>query len=133
MKQIDTLYVIDDDDIYQFITKKLLEETGLVEEIKIFSNGKEALTLLEKAVVTKNQIPSIILMDLTMPVMDGWEFLEHFQLIPSTIAQTICVYVVSSSVDPKDLERARSFTEVTDYLVKPLSKQKLTQLMLSVK
>ncbi len=133
MKQIETLYVIDDDDIYQFITKKLLEETGLVEQIKIFSNGREALAFIEEAVVAKKQIPSIILLDLTMPVMDGWEFLEHFQLLRTTIGQSIFVYVVSSSVDPKDLERARSFAEVTDYLVKPLSKQKLTQLMLSVK
>lgn len=133
MKQIETLYVIDDDDIYQFITKKLLEETGLVEQIKIFSNGREALAFIEEAVVAKKQIPSIILLDLTMPIMDGWEFLEHFQLLRTTIGQSIFVYVVSSSVDPKDLERARSFAEVTDYLVKPLSKQKLTQLMLSVK
>lgn len=129
MKKIETLYVIDDDDTYQFIIQKVVEETRLVDQIRLFSNGKEALTFLESA-ITKNQIlPDVILLDISMPVMDGWEFLENFILLNPTVGKKITIYLVSSSVNPRDVEKARNIAEVTDYVVKPISKEKLIELI----
>lgn len=75
MKKFETLYIVDDDDVYQFIAKKTIEQTGLVELIKTFSNGREAIQFLESFIDSPEFLPEIILLDLTMPVMDGWEFL----------------------------------------------------------
>ena len=78
MKKFETFYIVDDDDVYQFIAKKTIEQTGLVELIKTFSNGREAIQFLESFIDSPELLPEIILLDLTMPVMDGWEFLENY-------------------------------------------------------
>ena len=129
MKKIETLYVIDDDDTYQFIIRKVVEETRLVDQIKLFSNGKEALTFLESAISEKKTLPDVILLDISMPVMDGWEFLENFILLNPKVGKKIIIYLVSSSVNPRDVEKARSIAEVTDYVVKPITKEKLIELI----
>lgn len=129
MKKIETLYVIDDDDTYQFIIQKVVEETRLVDQIKLFSNGKLALTFLESAISENKILPDVILLDISMPVMDGWEFLENFILLNPKVGKKITIYLVSSSVNPRDVEKARNITEVTDYVVKPISKEKLIELI----
>lgn len=132
MKKIETLYVIDDDDTYQFIIRKVVEETRLVDQIKLFSNGKEALTFLESAISEKKTLPDVILLDISMPVMDGWEFLENFILLNPKVGKKIIIYLVSSSVNPRDVEKARSIAEVTDYVVKPIIKEKLIELICGI-
>lgn len=132
MKKIETLYVIDDDDTYQFIIQKVVEETRLVDQIKLFSNGKLALTFLESAISENKILPDVILLDISMPVMDGWEFLENFILLNPKVGKKITIYLVSSSVNPRDVEKARNITEVTDYVVKPISKEKLIELICGI-
>lgn len=129
MKAIDTLYLVDDDDTYQFIVERTLASLDFVKSIKIFSNGKLAIDFLEAAIDDPDQVPDIILLDLTMPVMDGWQFLENYLLLKPRIGKKITIYVVSSSIDPTDMERAKAISEVTDYIVKPLSKEKLISLL----
>ena len=132
MKAIDTLYLVDDDDTYQFIVERTLASFDLVKSIKIFSNGKLAIDFLEAAIDNPDQVPDIILLDLTMPVMDGWQFLENYLLLKPRIGKKITIYVVSSSIDPTDMERAKAISEVTDYIVKPLSKEKLISMLSSL-
>lgn len=129
MKKIETLYIIDDDDTYQFIIQKVVEETQLVDQIKLFSNGKVALTFLESAINENKILPDVILLDISMPVMDGWEFLENFILLNPKVGKKITIYLVSSSVNPRDVEKARNIAEVTDYVVKPITKEKLIELI----
>ncbi|MGN7515923.1 MAG: response regulator [Allomuricauda sp.] len=132
MNAIDTLYLIDDDDTYQFIVKKTISSTRLVKSIKIFSNGKLAIDFLESVLGNVNEIPDVILLDLSMPVMDGWQFLERYFLLKPRIGKKVVIYVVSSSIDPSDVERAKSISEVTDYFVKPLTKEKLILMLESI-
>lgn len=66
------------------------------------------------------EIPELILLDLNMPIMDGWEFLQEFTKLRPKIARPIELYVVSSSINPTDMERARAIQEVSDYIVKPI-------------
>lgn len=132
MNAIDTLYLIDDDDTYQFIVKKTIRSTRLVKNIKIFSNGKLAIDFLESVLGNVNEIPDVILLDLSMPVMDGWQFLERYFLLKPRIGKKVVIYVVSSSIDPSDVERAKSISEVTDYFVKPLTKEKLILMLESI-
>lgn len=129
MNEIDTLYLVDDDDTHQFIVHRTINSINLVNRIKIFSNGKLAIDFLDEALKSKEAIPDVILLDLNMPVMDGWEFLEHYLLLKPRIDKKIYIYVVSSSVNPSDMERAELISAVTDYIVKPLSREKLIALL----
>jgi CheY-like chemotaxis protein len=128
MKKCETLYVIDDDDIYRFIIEKTIKDIDLVNLVKVFPNGREAIDFLESAITESHLLPEIILLDLTMPVMDGWEFLENYLLLKPRIGKRIHIYVVSSSINPADVERAKNISEVTDYAVKPITKEKLVDL-----
>ena len=76
----------------------------------------------------EDKLPDIIFLDLNMPVMDGWEFLNEFIKIKNSLHKKITLYVVSSSIDPRDLERAKSFNLVTDYLIKPIELKKFEKI-----
>lgn len=132
MKPIDTLALIDDDETYQFIAAHAIESLELVETLRIFSNGKEAIDFLQSNLNQPDQVPDIILLDLNMPIMDGWEFLEEYLILQPRIGKKIHLYIVTSSVDPSDLERAERINAVTDYFVKPLTRYKLRSILEAV-
>ena len=123
MRKIKLTYLIDDDEIYIFTAKKLINKTGFSEEVKFFYNGKEALRAIKSKLYNEEELPDVILLDLNMPIMDGWQFLDEFIRIKTK--KTIKVYSVSSSVNPVDLERAKTYNMVSNYIVKPISREKL--------
>lgn len=132
MKKIKTLCLVDDDDIFQLITQRVIAQTNLVETIKIFSNGLDAMVFLKSVAQNAARLPEIILLDLNMPVMDGWEFLEEFTLLKPRLEKTITIYVVSSSIAPSDIQRAEAISEVTDYIIKPITTEKLLDMLKSL-
>lgn len=132
MKKIKTLCLVDDDDIFQLITQRVIQQTNLVDSIKIFSNGLDAMIFLKSVAQNAAQLPEIILLDLNMPVMDGWEFLEEFTLLKPRLEKKITIYVVSSSIAPSDIERAEAINEVTDYIIKPITTEKLLDMLKSM-
>ncbi|UAB74589.1 response regulator [Mesoflavibacter sp. SCSIO 43206] len=123
MRKIKLTYLIDDDEIYIFTAKKLINKTDFSEEVKFFYNGKEALEAIKSKLYNEEELPEVILLDLNMPIMDGWQFLDEFIRIKTK--KTIKVYIVSSSVNPVDLERAKTYNMVSNYIVKPISREKL--------
>ena len=123
MRKIKLTYLIDDDEIYIFTAKKLINKTDFSEEVKFFYNGKEALRAIKSKLYNEEELPDVILLDLNMPIMDGWQFLDEFIRIKTK--KTISVYIVSSSVNPVDLERAKTYNMVSNYIVKPISREKL--------
>lgn len=129
MKQFESAYVIDDDDTYQFIVQRTIEQTKLVKQIRVFSNGLEAIRFFEASLINGESLPDIILLDLTMPIMDGWGFLEDYVALRPRVGKKIIVYIVSSSINPVDVERARSISALTDYVVKPLTIEKFVELL----
>jgi two-component system, chemotaxis family, chemotaxis protein CheY len=121
--------VVDDDSVYQFTASRTLKATKLAHEILQFQNGKEALTFLRDEKRTQ-QIPDIIFLDINMPIADGWTFLDEFHNLKESLGKEIRIYMVSSSIDPRDLNRARNIPEVTDYMEKPISMSKFSELLL---
>ena len=119
MKTISTICIIDDDPIFRFGTKKLMEKVHLSLKFLIYKNGKEAYDDLAVKIELSFNLPDVILLDLNMPIMDGWQFLDEFSKIPN--AKYIPIYIVSSSVDNRDIEKAKSYDIVNKYLVKPFS------------
>lgn len=129
MNPIKTLTLIDDDDIFVFLTKKAIEQTKLVELIKVFKNGLDALNFLKENKHNVDALPEIILLDLSMPIMNGWQFLEEYTKLNPTIGKNITIYICSSSISHDDITRAKAINEVSDYVIKPITKDKLIDLI----
>ena len=116
MKKISLAIAEDSPELASSLQSKFscFEEIDLV---FIASNGLEMIEKIEK------QLVDVILMDINMPIMDGWQFLDEFIRIKTK--KTINVYIVSSSVNPSDIERAKTYNMVSNYIVKPISREKL--------
>lgn len=119
MKKFDLACIIDDDPVFVFGAKKIMELGNICKSFMVFPNGAEALDNLKAIIVNKKKLPDFILLDLNMPVMDGWEFLDVFIKIPSE--KQITIYIVTSSMDPMDFEKAKTYSNVNNYFIKPIS------------
>jgi len=121
------IWVIDDDAIYTFTIKKLLQKGQLADKIDVFSNGQSAIDRLNKISLESKNYPDIILLDISMPVFDGWQFMDEFVKFVDKAA--ITVYMVSSSIDPRDKERALQYKEIKNYVIKPITLESLRELV----
>ncbi len=119
---IDLACIIDDDTTYISLVKRIIETKELCNNLLVFSNGKEAFDYFSAILknLSQDHMPEIILLDLNMPIMDGWEFLENFLTIQHKFQTPITLYVVSSSINPSDVEKAKEITLVSNYFVKPV-------------
>ena len=126
---VPVIAVIDDDNVYQFTASRTLKATKLAHEILQFANGQEALIFLSKHVEQPQQLPDIIFLDINMPITDGWMFLDEFLKLKAELQKKIRIYMVSSSIDPRDMNRARNNPDVSDYVEKPISMNKFAELL----
>lgn len=128
-----TICLIDDDNIYQFTARTILESTGLTKEIRSFYNGCEAIKFFRnKENQQTDTLPDVIFLDINMPIMNGWEFLDEYHKLQSELPKYITLYVVSSSIDDHDMQRSKTYKEVTDFIVKPVSRIKYKELIESL-
>lgn len=119
------LCVIDDDKVYQFTIKKTLDHKGTFSRVSFFNDGKEGINYIKNKINSKEDLPDIILLDINMPVLDGWGFMEEFMAIRDRLAKPVYVYLVTSSIDYKDRERARKYSDVSDFKIKPITYEEL--------
>lgn len=116
------IWVIDDDVIYQTIINKLIQKSGMFSTHSSFMNGKEALIALNNTIEIKEEnIPDIILLDINMPIMDGWEFMEEFISLKYKINKNITIHIVSSSIAMEDRNKSKTFPDIISYISKPIS------------
>ena len=134
IKKVESVCIIDDDLIYQFLAKEEIEYTNMVNNIMFFNNGEKALQFIKNTLSNNEMdiLPDIIFLDINMPVMDGWEFLEAYAQIKPKVVKKIIIYMVSSSTDIRDLDRAKSISEVSDYIIKPVSGSQLKSIFTSL-
>jgi CheY-like chemotaxis protein len=123
-------YIIDDDKLSIRLMSMLISKNNFCEEIVSFYNPQTALDQLKNNASNPSQLPDVILLDLNMPVLDGWQFLDEFELVD--FAKKIVIFIVSSSIDPSDLEMAKNYPTVKSYIVKPLTSEKLKQASLLI-
>lgn len=109
--------IIDDDPIFNFLHSRMLSLGALAEEVESALNGRQALALLQN---NTGPLPEVILLDLTMPEMDGFGFLEEVKKLNLPGIEDVPIIVITSSINPKDSERVRELG-VVHYLVKPIS------------
>lgn len=125
------IYIIDDDKANNTLTRIMLEEAGL-SNFRQFRMAQEALDELKRIFdgnITE-QFPTIILLDINMPAIDGWEFMNRFRTFPELLTSSIKIYLLTSSDYPGDIEKAKNYPEVIDFLAKPISDEAAMQLKL---
>ncbi|WP_162418354.1 response regulator [Cyclobacterium roseum] len=125
MSSIKNLTLIDDDEVFIYLTRKTLNKTNLVDHIRVFENGLEALNFIKNNLDNQDELPEVIFLDLSMPIMDGWQFLQEFSKLKLDPKKTITIYICSSSISPDDVARAKSNSEVSDFIFKPITAEKL--------
>lgn len=118
-----TVSLIDDSMVYQTLVKNMLTKVKYIQEVQQFINGKEALDHY----ASLNILPDLILLDIKMPIKNGWEFLEAFKAITQKADKKIVIYIVSSSISKYDHLKAKTYPEVYEYIVKPMTQKKLDQ------
>ena len=116
--KIKNILLIDDSDIDNFINKSVLVKADIAENILTKTSAKEALSYLSDE---NNVFPDIIFLDIRMPEMDGFEFLEECVNFPDHLKSKCTVFMLSSSIDPNDAERAKQHNVVKKHLTKPLT------------
>lgn len=123
-----SIWVIDDDPIYQIIMKKIILKSGFFSSIRSFQNGKEAIAALKEVISKNDNFPNIILLDIEMPIMDGWGFMDEIAILKSRINTEIKIYISSSSIAIEDRERAKNNNSILGYMCKPISIDDLTKI-----
>ena len=122
MININTIYIIDDDAITIFGIKKILKRTVNYNAIHEFENGAQALNSIVQNYNDEGLSPDVIFLDLNMPIMDGWQFLEGLLKIP--INKKLIINIVTSSIDPADAEKWKTYKTKTqhhlNFKVKPI-------------
>lgn len=121
--------IVDDDDIYQFTVIKTLEPLQLAKKIIVFSDGEEAINFLMDNLNKEHELPDVIFLDINMPIMDGFQFMEEYVKIKPRLGKKTTIYMVSSSVDPVDIERAKKISDISDYIIKPIEPGKLKSII----
>ena len=129
MNRYRNLTLVDDDELFVYLTKRSIKQIDEVAQVKIFKNGLEAIKFIQSNKDQIDQLPELILLDLSMPIMDGWQFLDAFSNLNLNLPYKIIIYIVSSSISPHDIERAKKINEVSDYIVKPIGKDKLMEIL----
>ena len=130
----DLILCVDDDPITRMLCKMVIAKSSFAKEIITAQNGEDAINYFDELKLNNlcseiTRYPELILLDLNMPVMGGCEFLDHFSQIDYTsIFKETKVIVLSSTIDPSDIEKSKTYPMVIDFMSKPITKEMLEDL-----
>jgi CheY-like chemotaxis protein len=133
MKKIKTVLLIDDDEPTNFIHKKIIQSSDLVEAIFIAHSGQDALNFLSRkdGQVNEKPIPELIFLDINMPAMDGWEFLTQYKDLKNKEIEKIVIVMLTTSLNSDDEMKAKEIKEVYGYKNKPLTRLMLEEIVIN--
>ncbi len=121
--------LVDDDDITNNLNTRLIEKLGISDNVVIATNGQKAIEYLNNCNET-NQ-PDLIILDINMPVMNGFEFLETFHNTFAHKPKPLILMMLTTSVQNSDFAKAKTFDEVSEYISKPLTPVKIKDIMVN--
>ncbi|MEJ8802087.1 response regulator [Pontibacter sp. H249] len=122
------VYNIDDDQISNFLNERILEEAGLASDIRSFLSAEDVLAYMQQD--CEENLPDIIFLDLNMPMMNGWEFLDILMQHKNVLKDKCHIYILTSSLDISDTARSKEYDLVSGFIHKPLKLEDV-QLILS--
>lgn len=132
--RLNCILLVDDDIATNFINKKIIQKANIIEQVHVALNGKEAIEYISnkgkfESDNNKYPKPEMILLDINMPVMDGWEFIETYKNLDIENKENIAIVMLSSSFNPADKTKAESIAEITTFRQKPMSKEALYKII----
>jgi len=132
-KKYRTVMLIDDNEIDNLINQKMIEAAAVTENIYTHTGAKSAIEFLknmEKLDMADQVLPDVIFLDIDMPLMDGFQFLDEFEKLTNTTKKKCKIVMLTSSINPQDFNRSKKYENVKLYLNKPLSHDSIAKLEL---
>ncbi|SIS95498.1 Response regulator receiver domain-containing protein [Zobellia uliginosa] len=130
MNKIESICIIDDDPITVFGIQKMLSLVVQCDDITVYRNGKLAIDGIKQRIEENKQAPQVIFLDINMPIMDGWQFLDEFITLPTS--EKVRVNIITSSIDKIDLQKWECFKQKTDHTItfnnKPIRKEHVAEI-----
>jgi CheY-like chemotaxis protein len=121
--------IVDDDEINNFIAAKLIKKVNELSSVQTSLNGLEGINYIKSLLDNQEKMPDVIFLDINMPIMNGWEFLDEYEKIKSLVQKETSIYMLSSSVYNDDIKKAETYTSVKKFISKPLTLEKLENLI----
>lgn len=127
MEKVKNLFIIDDDEIMVYLSGKLIRQHDFCEHSETFNSGQSAIDRIRESIKNGDALPDLMLVDINMPVMSGWEFMDELVKLPG--GDKIPVFIFTSSIDPRDKTRSFSYRSVKGHIQKPLTVTKLNKML----
>lgn len=128
-KPLKLILLVDDDEATNFLHKIMINDAECAEHIHVSKNGKEALAYLTHAIEGKYPQPDLIFLDINMPVMNGWEFLDEYQKLSKEQKAKMVLVMLTTSINPDDYEKSKQYPDVAGFRNKPLSTDLIKDIM----
>lgn len=129
MSKVKNVCIVDDDELFQFVMRQHFDRLELVDRIIKFTDGEQALNFIKSHLDHPDELPDLILLDVNMPYMDGWQFMTEFVKLSLPSEKHIRIYILTSSTHESDIQRAREFPTLSGYLVKPIGKNMIREIV----
>jgi CheY-like chemotaxis protein len=126
---LDLILLVDDDETTNFLNQRMLKRMNVAREIKIVTHGEEAISFLKNACQQNETCPNLIFLDIKMPVMDGFEFLDEYETLKQDLPHIPAIMMLTSSASFYDLERLKNYPDVLRHYSKPLSETDVRELL----
>jgi len=123
--------LVDDDEAVNFINEMVLKRVDVAERIEIAENGMEAIRYLEDRLEEGAPPPELILLDINMPGLNGWEFLEKYRQLKARLQRAATIVMLTTSSNPDDRLRAARIEEVKGFISKPLTVEKMEEIVMN--
>jgi two-component system chemotaxis response regulator CheY len=127
IRKINNIMLIDDDEIHSNLCYELILKSGITQTVSIFNDAEEALQFIRDNAAKPEVLPELIFLDINMPFMDGWEFLDAYESVKPEIKKEIVLILLTSSVYKNDIEKAKQYKSVVEYIKTPISINKLLE------
>jgi len=129
--KLSNVLIIDDDEVSNFIYSRVIESSGSFEMIKSCMSGQQALDYLHDTIDNNSDnFPNMVFLDINMPVMNGWEFLDKYiEEIPCEFQEQAILCMLSSSVYKEDINKSKTYSQVKEYIPKPLTSESLKSIL----
>lgn len=126
-RTISKIMLIDDDEIHSNLCYELILKSGITQSVSIYNDAEEALEFIRENTSRPDVLPDLIFLDINMPFMDGWEFLDAYESLKPEVNKHIVLILLTSSVYKNDIEKAKQYKSVVEYIKTPISINKLLE------